>query len=157
MSSAIAAKSEQARSTCRNVKECLSSMHTFWQRTVDGSLAARPLTSVMPPEDTRCVLTDRGAHRPLNDLETYAHRKPKSLLQQRSWRRSKPVSRGDARPNDKIATAQLAPLSTKTRRGGYVFSVRPVNAEDGAAFRMERAAIREVNQCVMDALSPRAC
>jgi hypothetical protein len=110
MSSAIAAKSAQVRSTCCNVKECSSSMHTFWQRTVDGSLAARALTSVMPPEGTRCALTDRGAHRPLNDPGTCAHRKPKSISQQRSWRRSRPVSRGDARPNDKIATAQLAPV-----------------------------------------------
>jgi hypothetical protein len=110
MSSAIAAKSAQVRSTCRNVKECLSSMRTFWQRTVDGSLAARPLTSVMPPEGTRCALTDRGAHRPLNDPGSCAHRKPKSISQQRSWRRSRPVSRGDARPNDKNAIAQLAPV-----------------------------------------------
>ena len=60
---------------------------------------------------------------------------------------------GDPSPS----VAAMPDQTTKTRRGGYVFSVRPVNAEDGAAFRMERAAIGEVNQCVMDALSPRAC
>jgi hypothetical protein len=96
--------------------------------------------------------------RPLNDPRRYAH------LQAQIYSTAEILEAIQARQSRRCPTQTTRTPSrssrrsgTKTRRGGYVFSVRPVNAEDGPAFRMERAAIGEVNQCVMDALSPWAC